>query len=179
MKRDDVVMALVNRDSREILFEFQQKKFASLIGLFAIGSGMTLWFLGEQVKQSAEWGYWFLCFLFVAMVVGFLTSLAMRRSVRIDKAKKRVEYRFKSMFSKASWTKGFNEFKEIRIYRPARGGGAGRAALLKVLLVLSDGEEIPLGTGFLGIFSVTQARHLASELASVMFLVVIEESGVS
>lgn len=59
LKRDDAVIALVNQNDTEILFEFRHKQFASLIGLFAIGFGTAIWFFADQIKQSALWGYWF------------------------------------------------------------------------------------------------------------------------
>ena len=98
MKRDDPVISLLNRNDREIIFEFHWIHFAALIALFAIGFGVTLWFFGDQVKESAVWGYWFLCFLLGAMAIGFFASLTIRRNIRIDKARSVVEYRTKSIF---------------------------------------------------------------------------------
>lgn len=177
-KRDDHVLALREQDDERLTFAFRSLHMAALVAAFAVGAALAVWLLGAELREAGGLYYGFAWFLAAAFALSAVLSLFVSSRLEIDGARSLATYHYSSAFSQRSWRKAFGDFEEIRVYRPKAGTGAGRAALLKVLLKLRDGQEIPLGTGFLGVYGKRQARELADRLGALMSLPVIEEPSV-
>ena len=177
-KRDDNVLVLSDQNTDRMMFQYNSQKMAALVAMIAIGWFLTIWFAGDQIKDTHVVFYWFLCFLAVAFGIGTITSIKTKIRLEIDIKDGVVNYFFSNLINSSEWRKSFGEFKEIRIYRPKVGQGAGRSSWLRILLKTMQGDEIPLGTGFFGIHGKEQARMLAEEISKAMSLIVIEEPSV-
>ncbi|AFZ45553.1 hypothetical protein PCC7418_3439 [Halothece sp. PCC 7418] len=172
-KRNDPVLVIVASHRDQIHFAFPSSQMALLIGLFALAAGLALFFQGGELQEKSMLSYWFLWFLEIAFLWGTIFSLTMKSSLHIDRSQEKVCYVLSSLFRKKQWEKPFCDFQEVRIFRPRTGDG--RAAMLKILLVMQDGEEIPLGTSLFGICQKRNARSLAQKVAEMISLKVIEE----
>lgn len=173
-KRNDPVLILVTFDNNRMDFVFPARQMALLFGAFAVAAALALLFHGGELREKSMFSYWFLCFLEVAFIWGTISALNTRCRLQIDRSKQSVYYFLSSLFRQQEWEKYFNDFEEIRLFRPETGDG--RSGLLKIILKSKDGEEIPLGRSLFGIYRKTEARRLAKELATLMSLNVIEES---
>jgi hypothetical protein len=160
-------------------FVYKSQKYAFLFGVFAVALSYVVWRFGDEIKNVHIYIYWFSFFLAGALCFGAITTLWTNCRLEIDASRKKVSYSLSTLFGKTEWKRNFDDFKEIRIYRPIAGAGnAGHASFLKVLLTTAKGEEIPLGTGMLGTNNKQKARNLAEKMSNIMSLSVIEEPSV-
>ncbi len=179
LNRDDNVLTLISSDPNILRFEYSAYRHAFLFGIFACGLAAATWYLGDEIKKAHVSIYWFCCFLSGALFFGTITTIFTRCNLEVNGPKNLVQYSLASLFAKTEWEKNFNEFEEIRLYRPAASGGqAGRAATITVLLKTIKGDEIPLGTGTLGTYTKQKAKELAEKLSKTMSLKVIKEPSV-
>jgi len=180
LNRDDNALTLVNDQPGRMIFVYQSKKYALLFGVFAISLMYVVWHFGEEIKNIHIYVYWFSFFLAGALCFGSISTFLTHCRLNIDISGKQVRYSLSSLLGKTKWERSFDDFKQIRIHRPLTGqnGRAGHAAFLKILLVTNKGEEIPLGTGILGVYGKQKARQFADKLSKIMSLNVIDEASV-
>jgi hypothetical protein len=178
-KRIDTVLVLAERAPGRLIFAFRPGRMAVLTGAFALGAAIAAWLLADPARNLPSIWAWLAGLLAAALLFSTIVSLTTRRRLTIDAATSTVTHRARSLFGANDWSRTFAEFSEIRLFRPAAGAGAGRAAFVKLLLVAADGEEIPLGTMLFGIPRASTARELATQLAEMTKLSTIEESSVS
>ena len=178
LRRDDHVLALREQEPERLVFAFRASHMAALVAAFAVGAALAAWLFEVELRRAHELIHVFTWLLAAAFAFSAVFSLFLTTTLEIDGRHRTLTYRYASLFRRRSWQKGFADVEEIRVYRPKAGTGAGRAALLKVLVRLHDGQEIPLGTGFLGIYGKRQARELADRLGELLSATVIEEPSV-
>ncbi len=179
LNRDDNVLTLTNDNPERLKFVYKSQKNAVLFAVFAVALSLVVWFYGDEIKKIHHLIYWFCCFLAAAFCFGTIATLWTNCCIEINASKKTVHYSLSTPFEKTEWTKHFNYFKEIRIYRPISGAGnAGHSAFLRILLTTVTGDEIPLGFGMLGVKNKQKARHLAEKLSKMLSLAVFEEPSV-
>ena len=181
INRDDNALTLTNDSSGKMVFVYKSRKHAVLFGIFAIALSYAVWHFSNEIKNVHIYIYWFSCFLAGALCFGTITTLWTNCRLEVDASRKTVSYSLSTLFGKTEWKRNFDDFNEIRIYRPiASSGNAGHAAFLKVLLITAKGEEIPLGTGMLGINNKQKATKFADKMSKIMSLSVraIVKSGV-
>ena len=180
MNRDDNALTLVSDKPDKMVFEYQSRKYAILFGAVAISLIYTVWRFGEEIKNVHLYIYWFSYFLAGAFCFGSISTLLTKCSLELNMLRKQVRYSLSSLLGKTKWERNFDDFKEIKIYRPLTGlaGRAGHAVFLKILLVTNNAEEIPLGTGMLGVYGKEKAREFADKISKSISLSIIDESSV-
>ena len=179
MNRDDNALTLVSDKPDKMVFEYQSRKYAILFGIFAVSLIYTVWRFGEEIKNVHLYIYWFSYFLAGAVSFGSINALFIKCSLELNMLRKQVRYSLSSLLGKTKWERSFDDFKEIRIYRPLKGSGtAGHSAFLIILLVTNNAEEIPLGTGMLGVYGKEKAREFADKISKSISLSIIDESSV-
>lgn len=176
LNRDDNVLSLTHSSPGNMRFAYRSLQHALIFGLFAALVIAAVWFLREEIESVHTYLYWFTCAIAIALVFGTIRTSILRCTLDIEERARKVGYELSTMRGKQQWRRGFDEFKEVRLYRPIAGKGAGHSASSKVLLVASKGEEIPLGRSLLGTRSLREANAFAEELAALLGLSVVQES---
>ena len=172
MHEYDNVLVLSDSHENNLVFKFRSKLWAG--ATLVLGSGIFLgaFFLPQEMKSFDVSRKMFFLFGFL-MAVFSLLSLFINITLELNVSNGKVEYLKKTLFGKTQWKKSFGEFEHLRIIRPKR------KSFCKILLVLKDGQAIPLGTSEAGIYGSDNARGLAKTIGNSTNLPIIEDPAVT
>jgi len=173
MLRQDHVLVQLEGKNDNLSFAFRSKNWSIYSALISIVLLVGTFLINDMDSAKVHFkeylvpgGYVATALFIWSSIYSYFTKI----ELEIDKHKRVVEYRKSNFFGTKKWEKGFDNFIEVRIWRP------GNNSFFKVVLRMKDKQEIPLGTSEAGILNVEKARKLAEYISKAMNIPVIEEA---
>lgn len=108
----------------------------------------------------------------------FLSYLT-RRSLYINPQSRQVEYTDKNLFQNKSWSRSFDEFRHVAVFRPQHSEALRKpVSTYLITLAAKNGDEFPLGTSPVGVLNLFEALHMADDIAKTMAIPVVRENSI-
>ncbi len=158
--RTDQTLVLTREDESTLVFRFRTVRW---VALGAVSAVLAVLF-GMWVEPGPLWPPSFaagVLYVFGLMCLySTCYSLLTRRVLEIDRTRGAATYLNRTPFTRR--TRRFNpeDVALVRIHLPPR------SSLRKVVVTLTDGEELPLGVSELGVWDADRATELGQAVAA-------------
>lgn len=174
-KRTDTTLVLKEETADHVRFAHRSRWWGTIAAVVGAGSIGACLLFGAEIRALNDWLFGLGWILGVTFLLSAVYSWTTRRSLLIRIFEQEVHFEARDLFGSKKWTKPFDEFVAVRLFRPAMGSSA-EAPFVRVLLVTQDGEELPLRDRGPGEPEWEEARDLARRIAEAMSIPIDDET---
>jgi hypothetical protein len=156
-----MVLAEDSADRQMYRFRGGRWGIATLVGGLGL-IGVCGWF--QRTSDAPAWPFALFYLFGILLLYSALYSFTAHQWLLVDGTRRSIRFHKKNLYGRVEWERAGSDFKEIRVFRPARLRGTAPTKTWAILLVGNDGVELFIGENEFGAFNRDRALALAGRV---------------